>query len=44
MGQFSKVLLAFDKAHSITDGHGLQTRPRWVKLGLYGPNHPTPSV
>ncbi len=35
MGQFSKVLLAIDNAHSTTDGPGLQTRLRSVKPGLW---------
>ncbi len=40
MGQFSKVLLAIDTTHSITEGLGLQTKLGWG----YGPNHPTPSI
>ncbi len=35
MDQFSNVLLAIDKAHSTTDGPGLQTKLRWVKPGLW---------
>ncbi len=33
MGHFSNILLAINKAHSITEGPGQQTRLRWVKTG-----------
>ncbi len=41
MGQFSKLLLAIDKKkNSTTMGPALQTRLRWVKLGLWAqPSH-----
>ncbi len=35
MDQLVNVLLAIAKAHSITEGPGLQTRHMWVKLSLW---------
>ncbi len=44
MGQFSKVLLAIDKAYTVPQ-RALECRPGLGGLNqVYGPNHPTPSV
>ncbi len=44
MGQFSKVLLAIDNAHTVPQ-KALDSRPGFDGLNqVYGPNHPTPSV
>ncbi len=44
MGQFSKVLLAIDNAHTVPQ-RALEGGPDLSGLNqVYGPNHPTPSV
>ncbi len=44
MGHVSKVPLAIDKAHSVSQ-KALGCRPSVGQLNqVYGPNHPTPSV
>ncbi len=44
MGQFSNVLLAIDKAHTVPQ-RGLYCQPGLGGLNqVYGPNHPTPPV
>ncbi len=44
MGQFSKVLLAIDNAHTVPQ-HAMDCEPDLGELNqVYGPHHPTPSV